>query len=60
MKQSQHLLRKPTSIALNEKERELVQKACNLSGKTFAEFCRIAAIGEAILVINQLHPDSSN
>ena len=60
MKQTQSLRRRPTSIALNDKERELVEKASALSGKTFAEFCRIAATGEAILIINQLNHDSSN
>jgi uncharacterized protein (DUF1778 family) len=55
MKQRKRLRREiTTSIRFSERERDLVQKAADLSGQPVAEFCRVAITGEAILLIQQM------
>lgn len=54
MKQKRLRREVTTSIRFSQRERDLVQQAADLAGKPLAEFCRIAATDEAILLINQM------
>jgi uncharacterized protein (DUF1778 family) len=53
--------RETKSIRFSEREKALLNEAARLYGRSPAEFCRIATVGEAILIINQFGsmPDAS-
>lgn len=53
--------RETKSIRFSEREKELINEAASLYGRSPAEFCRIAAVGEAILIIKEFAsaPDPS-
>jgi uncharacterized protein (DUF1778 family) len=53
MSQLKRLPRDTTSIRFSEREKSLIVQASVLYGRTPAEFCRIAAVGEAILMVKQ-------
>jgi uncharacterized protein (DUF1778 family) len=54
--------RKTLSIRLSEREQELAAKAALIQGCSFAEFCRMAVVGSAMVFLTQqeVMPDEAS